>query len=257
MRAGVLDLRRAPAGPRQAIVVAGQSEPSFGARSVTRSNLPWFFMWAFRRSGLWPEIAGGPAAAVDFPQDRLGLRLVAVLALHHLDVLEHLVGEAELLRHAVEHPVVVGDSKIGSTTFSPHWTERFEAVREPAHSNCVQIGSRYVPFLRPPSEMKLSDAGLRPQAGPAPRGPCGTSGWRGNRVAAVNRRTMAALTTSGWVTSSFLYVAASTSGSTGCRASPSSASRRSATACSRTALPRRATSGATRPRRGRSRAAAS
>jgi hypothetical protein len=27
----------------------------------------------------------------------------------------------------------LSDSKIGSTIFSPHWTERFDAVREPAH----------------------------------------------------------------------------------------------------------------------------
>ena len=40
------------------------------------------------------------------------------------------------------------DSNSGSTTFSRHWIERFEAVQEPDVSNCVAAGSRYTPSLR-------------------------------------------------------------------------------------------------------------
>ena len=36
----------------------------------------------------------------------------------------------------------VRDSNSGSITFSRHWIERFDAVTEPAHSNCVAAGSR-------------------------------------------------------------------------------------------------------------------
>ena len=50
-----------------------------------------------------------------------------------LDVLEHLVGEAELLGQEVHDFVIVLASKIGSTIFSPHCSERLEAVREPVH----------------------------------------------------------------------------------------------------------------------------
>jgi hypothetical protein len=50
---------------------------------------------AFRRL---TAIAGGPAAAVDLAQDVIGQRL-AVL---DLDVLEHLVGEAEFLGQQIE-----------------------------------------------------------------------------------------------------------------------------------------------------------
>ena len=34
------------------------------------------------------------------------------------------------------------DSNSGSMTFSPHWMERLDAVREPEVSNWVQAGSR-------------------------------------------------------------------------------------------------------------------
>ena len=36
----------------------------------------------------------------------------------------------------------VRDSNSGSITFSRHWIERFDAVTEPAVSNCVAAGSR-------------------------------------------------------------------------------------------------------------------
>src|SRR6185437_5817544 len=41
------------------------------------------------------------------------------------------------------------DSKIGLTICSPHWSARFEATREPLHSNWVATGSRYIFSLRP------------------------------------------------------------------------------------------------------------
>ena len=34
------------------------------------------------------------------------------------------------------------DSNSGSTTYSRHWIERFDAVTEPSVSNCVEAGSR-------------------------------------------------------------------------------------------------------------------
>ena len=36
----------------------------------------------------------------------------------------------------------VRDSNSGSITFSRHCSERFDAVTEPEHSNCVAAGSR-------------------------------------------------------------------------------------------------------------------
>ena len=48
------------------------------------------------------------------------------------------------------------DSKIGLTICSPHCIERFEATRDPLHSNWVATGSRYVLSLRP--ALTASDA---------------------------------------------------------------------------------------------------
>ena len=41
------------------------------------------------------------------------------------------------------------DSKIGVTICSPHCSARFDATREPLHSNCVAMGRRYMSSLRP------------------------------------------------------------------------------------------------------------
>ena len=54
-RARMLDLRRAPARPRQAVVVAALGS-SFGARMRDHVELGfWFAMCALSRSGDWPQ----------------------------------------------------------------------------------------------------------------------------------------------------------------------------------------------------------
>ena len=63
----------------------------------------WFFMCALSRSGDLAAIAGRPAAAVDLAQEVLGRRHVVL----DLDVLEHLVGEAELLGEQIHDLVIV------------------------------------------------------------------------------------------------------------------------------------------------------
>ena len=72
-------------------------------------------------------VAGRPAAAVDLAQDIFGIRHIVL----DLDVLEHLVGEAELLGEEIHDLESSFDSKIGLTICSPHWIARLDAVREP------------------------------------------------------------------------------------------------------------------------------
>ena len=52
-------------------------------------------------------IAGRPATAIDLAQDRFSLRLLAELALHHGEVLEHLLAEAKLRGQPVNDGVII------------------------------------------------------------------------------------------------------------------------------------------------------
>ena len=97
----MLELRRAPARPRQAVVVALVR----AGRGLLREHVEVFLIRHVRLQPLrrLAAVAGRPAAAVDLAEDVLGDRHVVL----DLDVLEHLVGEAELLGEEIHHLVVV------------------------------------------------------------------------------------------------------------------------------------------------------
>src|SRR5262245_60613567 len=97
----VLELRRAPAGPRQAVVVA-LARPVAGPQ---RHQIEVLLVGHVQLEALGrlPAIARRPATAVDFTQNVLGGGYVVF----DLDVLEHLVGEAELHRQAIHDFVIV------------------------------------------------------------------------------------------------------------------------------------------------------
>ena len=94
------DLRLAPARPGQAVVVAADLRVVL--RRAQRHEVELVLVLHMRLEALrrLPAIAGRPAAAVDLAQDVLGHRLSSV----DLDVLEHPLGEAELLREQVHRP---------------------------------------------------------------------------------------------------------------------------------------------------------
>ncbi len=97
----MLELRRAPARPRQAVIVA------LGG-TILRPQRHQIEVLLVRHVQLEPlgrlaGVTGRPAAAIDLAQDVLR-RHDAVL---DLDVLEHAVGKAELLRQHVHDVVVV------------------------------------------------------------------------------------------------------------------------------------------------------
>ena len=126
----MLDLRRAPARPGQAVIVAL-------ARAVLGPQRDEVEVLLVRHVQLQPlgrlaAVAGRPAAAVHLAQDVLGQRALVL----DLDVLEHLVGEAELLGEQVHDlDSRPSNSKIGLTICSPHCSERLDATREPEVSN--------------------------------------------------------------------------------------------------------------------------
>ena len=97
------EFRRSPARPRQAVVIAAD----FGIvlRRPQRDQIEFGLVAHMRLEplGRLAAIAGRPAAAIDLAQDVLG-RHRAVL---DLDVLEHLVGKAELAGEHVHDVVVV------------------------------------------------------------------------------------------------------------------------------------------------------
>ena len=100
---GCLICRRAPARPRQAVVVAADLRlVGLGAQ---RHQVELVLVLHVRLQPLrrLAGIAGGEAAAVDLAQQILRRRPLVL----DLDVLEHLVGEAELLRQAIDDLVVV------------------------------------------------------------------------------------------------------------------------------------------------------
>ena len=98
----MLDLRRAPARPRQTVIVA------LVRASFVRALRHQVEVRLVRHVRLEPlrrlaAVAGRPAAAVHFAQDVLGDRHIVL----DLDVLEHLVGEAELLGEQVHDLEIV------------------------------------------------------------------------------------------------------------------------------------------------------
>ena len=101
--AGVLEFRRSPTWPRQAVVVAAD----FGIilRRPQRNQIKFGLVFHMRLKSLGrlATIAGGPAAAIDLAQDVLRRHVAAF----DLDVLEHAVGEAELVREHIHRVVVV------------------------------------------------------------------------------------------------------------------------------------------------------
>ena len=100
-RAGMLELRRAPARPGQAVIVALVRT----GRGLLREHVEVFLVRHVRLQPLrrLAAVAGGEAAAIDLAQNVLGRRQVV----RHLDVLEHQVGEAKLLGEEIHHLVVV------------------------------------------------------------------------------------------------------------------------------------------------------
>ena len=93
-RTGMPDLGRAPAWPRQAVVVAlvrARRRPL--GEHVEVGLIRHVRLDALRRLA---AVAGRPAAAIHFAKNVLGDRQIVL----DLDVLEHLVGEAALLRDA-------------------------------------------------------------------------------------------------------------------------------------------------------------
>ena len=102
-RAGVLEFRRSPARPRQAVNFAADFRIVLRRAQRDDIELGLISHVRFEPLGRLAAIAGRPAAAIDLAQDVLG-RDRSVL---DLDVLEHLVGEAELAGKQVHHVVVV------------------------------------------------------------------------------------------------------------------------------------------------------
>ena len=103
MRSRMLDLRRAPARPRQAVIVAADFRlVGLGAQGhqVELALVLHVRLQPLRRLA---GIAGRESAAVDFAQQVFRRRPLVL----DLDVLEHPVGETELLRQPVDDLVIV------------------------------------------------------------------------------------------------------------------------------------------------------
>ena len=101
--ARMLELRRSPAGPRQAVEVAADLRIVLGRAQRDEVELRLVAHVRLEPLRRLAAIAGRPAAAVDLAQNVLcGHRAVL-----DLDILEHAVGETELLREHVHHVVVV------------------------------------------------------------------------------------------------------------------------------------------------------
>ena len=99
-RTGMVHLRRAPGRPWQAVeITIGRSTFCLEAGVVEGAPVFLVFLQTF-----WAlaSVADGPHAAVDFAQHVLDQRLVVF----DLDILEHLVGNAEFLRQLVHDDVI-------------------------------------------------------------------------------------------------------------------------------------------------------
>ena len=132
----MFELRFAPARPRQSVVIA--LAWAFGGAQRNQIEILLVRHVQLDALGRLAGIAGTPAAAVYLAQNVFGNGPIAFDG----DVLEHRVGEAELLRHEIDDLVVVLGLEQRLDDRSPHWIERFEATREPELSNWVQAGSR-------------------------------------------------------------------------------------------------------------------
>ncbi|EWH03777.1 hypothetical protein Q427_01370 [Halomonas sp. BC04] len=95
------ELRRAPAGPGQAIVVA-IGRAAFGAQVLETEGVPVLLV-SLETLRTLAGVTHGPHATVDFAKDIFDQRFLAV----DLDMAGELVGEAELLGEQV-HDLMVG-----------------------------------------------------------------------------------------------------------------------------------------------------
>ncbi len=102
-RAGMLELRRAPARPRQAVHFAADLRIILRRAQRDHVELGLIAHVCLEPLGRLAAIAGRPAAAIDLAQDVLG-RHRSIL---DLDVLEHAIGKAELAGEQVHDVVVV------------------------------------------------------------------------------------------------------------------------------------------------------
>ena len=220
----MLELRRAPARPRQAVIVAlGRAVLRPQRDQVEVLLVRHVQLQALRRLA---AIAGRPAAAVDLAQDVLGHRHVVL----DLDVLEHPVGEAELLGQQIHDLVVVLglEDRLDDLLAPLQRAVRRRARARASRTGCRSAAGRCRSCARraPP---RWSDADRRPPAARASRCPSAASGMRVT-VLPPWPKTIMALRLSFCVDLLLRQHAwRRTSGSTGCRASPSSAWSRSAT----------------------------
>ena len=102
-RARMPELRCAPAGPRQSVIIATHLRIVF--RRPHGHQIEFRLVAHMRLETLrrLPAIARGPAAAVNFTQNVFRRHRAVV----HLNVLEHLVGESKLTGQHVHHVVIV------------------------------------------------------------------------------------------------------------------------------------------------------
>ena len=112
-RAGMLQLGRAVARPRQAEVVAVEAvagllvDAALGAQRLDVEDVHVAHV-RLQPLGRLAGVADRPVGLVDLAQDRLDLGLGhPALALHHLEIGDELLVEAELLRQLVHDHVVV------------------------------------------------------------------------------------------------------------------------------------------------------
>ena len=89
------ELRRAPTWPRQTVEVAADLRIVLGRAQRHQIEFMLVPHVGFQPLRRLAGVARAPASPIHFAQDVLGDRTIAF----NLDVLEHLVGEAELLRY--------------------------------------------------------------------------------------------------------------------------------------------------------------
>src|SRR3979411_1721152 len=97
------EFRRPPARPRQTVVIAANFGIVLWRPECDQIEFCLVLHVGFEALGRLAAISGRPPATVNLAQNVLS-RYRAVL---HLDVLEHLIGEAELLREHVHHVVII------------------------------------------------------------------------------------------------------------------------------------------------------
>ena len=133
----MLELGRAPARPRQAVIVALARDRSWRA-CVTHVEVLLVRHVQLQPLRRLAAIAGGPAAAIDLAQQSSGSGTIVL----DLDVLEHLVGEAELLGQQIHDLDIVLRLEDRLDDLLAPLQRAVGGVREPDVSNWVQTGSR-------------------------------------------------------------------------------------------------------------------